>query len=285
MSHAPAADPSYHWTPEEIEERLASSTVVFPRDRLLIEEDVAKMREHGFTRIEVCALGERGHLDFNDRGHISDVTSWCAANGVSIVSVHSPGYLYSSDDEGNRRKAVSEGVVAAKIAEEMGAGVLVCHFQTSEASERTINEMLDQLDGHSIKLANENGQDLADYTALVDRVGSDRFGMVVDLGHTRDEDGVNPFVKKDAARRTLAQCGDRLIHVHLHDWLDRDHFAPLDGDIQWGEVFAALKDIDYSGWIMFEALFPPPERGVLNPDYVLDKVATFPQAFVERYVS
>ena len=120
--------------------------------------------------------------------------------------------------------------------------------------------------------------------AVVDEIGSDRFGMVVDVGHTRDEDGINPFIKPDRARETLAQCGPRLIHLHLHDFLERDHIAPMDGNLQWAEVFGALKDIDYQGYYMFEAAYPPGARGEVAPEYVLDKVAGFPQGFVERYI-
>ena len=284
MGDTTSRDPSYQWTSQEIEERLGCSTLVFPRDRLLQVDDIAKMREVGITGIEICGLGNPGHLDAHDRAHISQVMSECEKQGVTIPSVHSPGFAYTSEDEDERKNAVVEGVVVAKVGEEMGAGVMVCHFKTDEQSEKSVAEMLDQLQGHSIKLAIENGRDLADYTAFVDKFGSDQFGMVVDIGHTRDEDEVNPFLKEDRARETLAQCGNRLIHVHLHDWVGRDHFAPLDGDIQWAEVFAAFKDIDYQGVFMFEAAYPPGTRE-LSPDYVLGKTASFPQAFVERYVT
>ena len=276
-------DPSYQWTAQEIEERLACSTIVFPRDRLLRAEDISKMREFGITRIEICALGTPGHLDLHDRAHISEIVSECENQGVSIVSMHSPGFLYFSEEEDNRKNAVAEGVFAAKVAEEMGAGVMVCHFRTDEPSEKSVTEMLDQLEGHSIKLGIENGRDLADYTAFVDKIASDRFGMVVDIGHTRGEDEVNPFVKKERARENMAQCGKRLIHLHLHDWVDGDHFSPLDGTIEWAEVFAAFKDIDYQGVLMFEAAYHP-EKRELSPEYVLGKVASFPEAFVDRHV-
>ena len=177
---------------------------------------------------------------------------------------------------------MKEAAAAARVAEDMGASVMVCHFGTSEESKRTVVDMLEELEGSSIRLANENGVDLRDYMALVDEVGSDRFGMVVDVGHTRDEDGVNPFIKPDRARETLAQCGPRLIHLHLHDFLERDHVAPMDGNLQWAEVFGALKDIDYQGLFMFEALFPP-EGPINRPDYVLAKTAEFPGAFAARY--
>ena len=165
-------------------------------------------------------LGNPGHLDIHSRAHIAEIASECERQGVSVVSIHSPGFLYNSEDEDNRKNAVAEGIVAAKVAEEMGAGVMVCHFQTEEQSEKSITEMLDRLEGYSIKLAIENGRDLADYTTFVDKIGSDRFGMVVDIGHTRDEDEVNPFIKEDRARETMAQCGERLIHLHLHDWVN-----------------------------------------------------------------
>ena len=82
-------DPSYLWTAEEIEERLGSSTIVFPRDRLLQAEDIAKMREVGITRIEVCATGNPGHLDIHNRGHVAEVVSECESQGVTIESMHS----------------------------------------------------------------------------------------------------------------------------------------------------------------------------------------------------
>ncbi len=181
-------DSSYDWTAEEIEARLGSSTILFPRDRLLQADDIEKLQKVGITRIEVCGLGNPGHMDVDDRKYLSWVRSECEKHGVSVVSTHSPGYLYNSDEEENRKKAVDEGVHAAKLSEELGAGVMVCHFQPEEPSEKSVNEMLDQLNGHSIKLAIENGQNLADYTAFIDKVGSDQFGMVVDIGHTRDRD-------------------------------------------------------------------------------------------------
>ena len=103
--------------------------------------------------------------------------------------------------------------------------------------------------GHSFKLAIENlDKPVAEYAAFVDRIGSDGFGMVIDIGHTMDDDGVNPFTHKGRAREDMALCGKRLISLHLHDYLYEraagDHVSPLDGSIEWAEVFAALKEVD-----------------------------------------
>jgi sugar phosphate isomerase/epimerase len=256
------------------------------------------MRAAGIARIEICAISfggpedEEGHLDFGSPAHISEVTSECEKQGVSIVAMHSPNYAYLDPDDDVRKRAVARGVVAAKVSEEMGAGVMVCHiagerlcYGTDVQTEKSVTEMLRQLEDHSIRLTIENGKDLAGFADFVDKIGSAQLGMTVDIGHTRDEDGINPFVKKDRARETMAQCGKWLFHVHLHDfWAGQDHIAPMDGDIQWDEVLAAFKDIDYQGSLMFEAAYPPAKPPVESPDYLISKVASFPTAFVERYV-
>lgn len=278
-------DASYSWTPQEIQQRLGTSTIVFSRDRRLLSEDIEMIAARGIRHIEICGLGDPGHLDVEDSKFVSFVRKETERNGIKVVSTHSPGYNYTSEDEDHRTAAVAQGVTAARVSEELGAGVMVCHFRPDEPSERSITEMLDQLDGTSIKLAIENGRDLAEHTSFVDRIGSERFGMVVDVGHTRDDDEVNPFIKRDRARETMAQCGQRLIHLHLHDWVDRDHFSPLDGALQWGEVFAAFKDIGYKGYFMFEAAYPPGRRGDIDPPYVLDKVGEFPTEFVKHFAA
>lgn len=271
------------YTADEIAERLGATTGAFLDDEApLGARQIAAIRAAGITRVEVCGIGSPKHFDFGNSQQVADVVRECREQGVEIVSFHGPTVEYAAADEEERGAAVGEAAAAARVAEEMGATVMVCHFGISEESKRTIIDMLEELEGSTIRLANENGQDLRDYMAVVDEVGSDRFGMVVDVGHTRDEDGVNPFIKPDRARETLAQCGPRLIHLHLHDFLDRDHIAPMDGNLQWAEVFGALKDIDYQGEFMFEALLTP-EGSMDRPEYVLAKTAAFPQSFAEKY--
>ena len=271
------------YTAGEIEQRLGATTAAFrSEDTRLGAGEIAAIRAAGITRIEVSGIRSPKHFDFGNSRQAADVVRECREQGVEIVSAHGPTVEYTSTDEDERRAAVKEAAAAARVAEDMGASVMVCHFGASEESKRTVVDMLEELEDSAIRLANENGKDLREYMALVDEVGSDRFGMVVDVGHTRDEDGVNPFIKPGRARDTLAQCGPRLIHLHLHDFLETDHIAPMDGNLQWAEVFGALKDIDYRGLFMFEALFPP-EGAFDRPEYMLAKTAEFPQAFAAKY--
>ena len=84
-------------------------------------------------------------------------------------------------------------------------------------------------------------------------------------------------------QEVLAPCGARVFHLHLHETLPLktkpDHRAPLhpDGIIQWGELFAALREIDYRGMLMFED-----GRGE-EPERWTRMTAEFPRRFVERY--
>jgi len=153
----------------------------------------------------------------------------------------------------------------------------------NEHSRGIVDDLLEQTEGVRIKLTTENMGALPSYVAAVDKVNSDRFGLTVDIGHPREGDGVNPFTRSDRARRTLAECGDAVFHVHLHETFDlekhADHRPPLheDGIIEWGEVLAALREIGYRGELLFED-----GRGE-NPKEWLQMTAEFPRAFVGRY--
>ena len=147
-------------------------------------------------------------------------------------------------------------------------------------SKRTVRELIEHLDDTQIKLTVENlpsEPDLRDYLTFVDRIGCPRFGLTVDIGHTRDADGINPFVKMERAREAMAACEHRLFHLHLHDFTDTDHYPPFDGNIQWDEIFSALRDIGYIGEFMFEA----GQRVSLED--TLKKTSAFPNEFAVRY--
>ena len=108
--------------------------------------------------------------------------------------------------------------------------------------------------------------------------------MLLDIGHARDHDGVNPFSKVDKARSTLSQCGSRLCGLHLHETFPtptrRDHHPPMhkDGIIEWGEVFAGIRDTGYQGSLVFED-----GRGE-DPLAWIAYTRVFPQRFIKRYV-
>lgn len=264
-------------TAEKIRQRLGFSTIAMPCNERFGAREIAMIREAGLDRIEICGYYPPTHYDYHNTAQVSEIMSKCRKQGISIVSMHGPNLPYNSPYEEVRRAVVKEAVASARVAEGIGASIFVGHFNTNDRSEKTVCEMLDHLGGSDIKLAVENGKDLADFADFVDHIGSDHFGMVVDIGHTRDTDGINPFIKKGRARETMALCEHRLFHIHLHDFADTDHYPPFDGNIQWGEIFSALQDIGYTGEFMFEA------DARVSLEDTLKKTAAFPKEFAARY--
>ncbi len=267
-------------TAETIQRRLGCSTIAMPADVALGARQMAMIREAGITRVEICGLHPPTHYDYHNRAQVQEIMDECRTQGIKIVAVHGPGVPYDTPYEAVRRGAVEEAIVSARVAKEMGASIFVAHFNTNEHAERTVCEMIERLDDADIVLAIENlpgAPELHDCRAFVDRIGCDRFGMAIDIGHPRDPDGVNPFVKEGRPRETLAICEGRLVHTHLHDFVDRDHYPPFDGDVRWGETFLGLQDIGYSGELMFEAVAPVSVADTLR------KTAAFPGKFVARY--
>lgn len=273
-----ASESQHQWTSEEIRKRLGASTIPFPVTTSIGAREISMIREAGIVRVEICGFYPSSHYDHRNRTQVSEIIAECQKQDIAIVSVHGPTVSYNSEYEGVRKAVVKEAIMAARVAEEMGASIFVAHFGKDEHSVKTVSEMLNQFNDSPLKLVVENlpGEDLREFMRFVDKIGSDQFGMAVDIGHTRDPDGINPFTKKGSARQMMAQCGERVFHVHLHDFRDRDHMPPFDGNIQWGEIFAAFKDMAYKGEFLFEAQVGTPEE-------VLQKTAAFPETFIRRY--
>jgi len=239
---------------------------------------ISLWRESGIFKMEICGCESITHYDHRDQDQVADLSYASREQSVEIYSVHAPaGLLLSSSCHQTRRKAVSQATAAMLAAARMGASLFVCHLGVTKASETSARDLLETAVHTSLRLGVENdvGTELHDYVELADRIGSDRFGVVVDIGHLRRADGANPFTEKGRAYESMALCGSRLVHVHLHDYnragAKMDHWPPFQGDIKWGGVFRALKDIEYDGVLMFEPSWVHPN--------VLDSVAGFPARF------
>ena len=271
----------FQWTAEEIGSRLGISTAVYQKMQLGARH-IAEIRQAGIKRIEISMILPR--FDYRNRSQVAEVLEECEKQGVKVVGIHGWAKLSPQTEDAEEWKLmVDESLSAIRFAEEVGASIYVAHFGCTEGSKRLIMELLDKTEGFCIRLTTENGRNLRPFMAAIDDIKSPRFGMIVDIGHTRDKDGINPFVKKDRARQTLAQCGDRLFHIHLHEVFDQeqkpDHHPPLhkSGIVEWGEVFAALRDIGYKGELVFED-----GRGE-NPEEWVRMTGAFPRVFAQRY--
>jgi D-psicose/D-tagatose/L-ribulose 3-epimerase len=106
------------------------------------------------------------------------------------------------------------------------------------AEERGVTIVLEYLNRFEMYLTNT----AADLAALVRQVGHPRVRMMYDTFHAHIEE-------KDP-RAALQDCKDVLVHVHLSE---NDRSTPGAGQVKWKQTFAALKEIDYDGWVVIEA--------------------------------
>jgi D-psicose/D-tagatose/L-ribulose 3-epimerase len=81
-----------------------------------------------------------------------------------------------------------------------------------------------------------------DAVKLCDEVGHPNVGVLVDTFHANIEEKNIA----DAYRRAKRH----LKHVHT---CENDRGAPGSGHVEWKEVFAALKEIGYDGWLTIES--------------------------------
>lgn len=87
---------------------------------------------------------------------------------------------------------------------------------------------------------------VADARAVIEQVGADNLGILFDTFHANIEE---PRIEE-----SLRACGSRLFHVHI---ADSNRLAPGAGHTDFARIFAALRAIDYAGWVSAEILPTP----------------------------
>jgi len=124
---------------------------------------------------------------------------------------------------------------AAEEAEKNGVGITVENMTTSHAV-------------HYEGTKRAFGDDPYDLIKLVDKVGSDKFKICLDIGH------LNTSLMFDIGD-TVRDFGSRLKTLHLldNDAIYDQHYLPYMGNIDWQEFITALKGIEYDGVFTYEA--------------------------------
>ena len=80
---------------------------------------------------------------------------------------------------------------------------------------------------------------------LIADVGEPNLGLHIDTFHMHLEE-------KDSAA-AIRQAGERVFHVHA---CENDRGVPGSGQVDWKDIFAALKEINYQGNVSIESFTP-----------------------------
>ena len=63
-------------------------------------------------------------------------------------------------------------------------------------------------------------------------------------------DSFHANIEEKSITEAVKACADQLAHVHISE---NDRSTPGEGNVRWEETFAALKEVNYDGWLVIEA--------------------------------
>jgi D-psicose/D-tagatose/L-ribulose 3-epimerase len=217
------------------------------------------IREAGFDGVEIARFNFDGFPASAIRRETDAIglsTIFCSAltGTASIIT----------DDAAIRSQSLSFLKDGIRVAAELGATTFIGPFlsavglmrgrrRTQEEWQRGIEALQslgDTLTQYNINLAVEPLNRFetyalniaADAAALCEAVNHPNIGVLYDTfhGHIEEKD------TGDAIRL----LGGHLKHVHT---CENDRGIPGSGQVRWGKVFQALKDVGYDGWLVIES--------------------------------
>lgn len=74
-----------------------------------------------------------------------------------------------------------------------------------------------------------------------------------EVGHSHLKTMYDTFhanIEEKDVEKAITACADQLVHVHISE---NDRSTPGEGAVDWDATFAALKEVEYDGWLMIEA--------------------------------
>ena len=232
------------------------STHLFAHQRLTTA-GLDRIHSAGFPAVEIfCA---RQHLDYRDKGQISELGHWFRDSKLKMHALHSP--LHSDDVNGRsgpnavlditaklkarRMEVVDEIKRAIELAEAVPFRYLIQHIGVvgEEWDERRWDSAFSSLDelrmfagqrGVEVLLENipnafSSASRLNDFLRMTHL----KLGYCFDVGHAHMGDGV-------AAEFELMKTRIRSSHLHDNDGKEDLHLFPGQGSVDWHKTMRLL---------------------------------------------
>jgi len=185
-----------------------------------------------------------------------------AAAPFADVDVHAPFENYDvclvTPNERVRRASIELVTETLRLASRLKAKTVTLHPTIAQADvggdvrEGLLVESLLELDELASALGLRLGLEATDGFEIFERVGFECTGVTVDVGHLSFDEGAacRPWGGLGGLIRHL---GPLIVHVHLHDFDgDCDHLPVGAGQIDFGEVVGALREVGYDGALCLE---------------------------------
>ena len=278
--------------------KLAFSTNAYTNYSL--PDAVRRIADHGYAGVEL--LGDAPHAYFPTFGvdELSAVQTALAEAGLPVANVNANTAMGYYDDAppspffepsvnnpdaslrewriDYTKRAVDLAVAVDAPAVSLSSGPSLSPPDVAyDLLLDSLHEVLDYAEPRGIGVGIEYEPDLLiectdEALALIDDVGRDGLGINLDVGHAA--------VSGEDLRESIERSADHITGIHLEDIPGgvggkHYHLIPGDGDLDFAEIFGALADVGYDGFVTLE-LYTYPD----SPDVAAERS----MAALERFV-
>jgi sugar phosphate isomerase/epimerase len=223
--------------------------------------NVAKIAGWGYGGVEL-AVRDPGLVS------ASELERVVSAHGLSVPAIGTgqawgeEGLSFTSNDPAVRAAAIERISSHIPLAEHLNAIVILglirgitpegqTHEQSMEYLVEAIQHCAAAAKGTGVRFAleplNRYETDLihtaADGLALIERVGAENFGLLLDTFHMNIEDA--------DIGASIRACGDRIFHFHV---ADSNRWHPGAGHLDFGDILGVLEKTGYRGFVSGEFL-------------------------------
>jgi len=231
-----------------------------------LERDMARVAEMGYEGVEL-AIRDPRLVDLNR------IVALLDRYGLEVPAIGTgqawgeEGLSFTDPDPAIRHAAIERVISHIPFARQVGAVIIIGllrGFVRQDAGvtpEQAMNWLVSALQECAGTAASvgvrlclepinryETGliNTVAEGLALVQQVGADNFGLLLDTFHMN--------IEEPSLENSILAAGRRIFHFHV---ADSNRWAPGAGHIDFRRVIHALRQVGYDGWLSLEAMPNP----------------------------
>ena len=253
-----------------------------------LASNVAKVAGWGYDAVEV-AVRDPGLVDPDE------LESLVSRNGLSVAAIGTgqawgeEGLSLTSDDPSirtaARQRLESHVPLAQRLDSLIILGLIRGITPKDQTHEQSMGYLIEALKGctavaakagvrFALEPLNRYETDLVHTVAegldLIDRVGADNLGLLLDTFHMN--------IEEPGIEQSMKACGDRIFHFHV---ADSNRWYPGAGHLDFGAILATLSATGYRGYVSGEFMPMPDadtaaERGLRHLRAVLQRGGAAP---------
>jgi sugar phosphate isomerase/epimerase len=223
------------------------------------EENVVHIAAYGYDGVELAIRDPK----LVDAGQLESVI---AKRGLDVPAIGTgqawgeEGLSFTSDDEAVRRAAIARVKSHVPLAQRFGAVIILGLIRgitpSGQSHEQSMAYLVDALQECSAVAAREGVRfaleplnryetDLVHTVAegldLIQRVGADNFGLLLDTFHMN--------IEEPSIHDSMRACGERIFHFHV---ADSNRWHPGAGHLDFRDILATLSETGYQGYVSGE---------------------------------